>query len=150
MSTESPFEHIKKFCRDRNLVKLHERILFHKFNEDFYDLIASYETSENKAPSADIVKGFESTLLSDNTLSTNIRLADEEIDEHIEKEIKKVERKYSFGNFSLSVFASLLASFLFAIILVLIFTVAQSQIRSWVDDLYNNHKYIEQKVSNTD
>lgn len=143
---KSPFDYIKDFCKTRNLSKLHERILYHKFQEDFTQFIEDYCKKEGMKPNQDTIKGFESILLSENTLSTNIKLAEDELNEYLNKEISTIKKGQSFKEFGFSVLASVVASFVFTILLIMIFSMGQSQIKSWVNDMYKSDKQIQQTV----
>ena len=145
---DNAFAAISKFCEDNKLSKLHQRILLHKYYEDYYILIEDYRKKENSNPSADTIKGFNSTLLNEMTLKTNVSLANDEIRNYTEKEIAKVKKHQSIKSFWLSVLSSIIGSFLFAILLLIIFTLAQNQVKSWINDLYNNSKQIEQTITN--
>lgn len=145
---DNAFVAISKFCEDNKLSKLHQRILLHKYYEDYYLLIEDYCKKENSNPSADTIKGFNSTLLNEMTLKTNISLANDEIRNYTEKEIAKVKKNQSIKSFWFSVLSSIIGSFLFTILLLIIFTLAQNQVKSWINDLYNNDKQIEQTITN--
>lgn len=145
---DDAFVAISKFCEDNKLSKLHQRILLHKYYEDYYILIEDYRKKENSNPSTDTIKGFNSTLLNEMTLKTNISLANDEIKNYTEKEIAKVKKNQFIKSFWFSVLSSIIGSFLFAILLLIIFTLAQNQVKSWINDLYNNGKQIEQTITN--
>ncbi|MFK9118470.1 hypothetical protein ACJEBK_16520 [Peribacillus frigoritolerans] len=144
----TPFEQIRKFCTDKNLSKMHERFLYHKYVEDLTSLIDSYHPLHGKEPSDEVKEGFKGTLISENTLSTNVRLADDEFKELTNKEIVKVKKKASFLAFSVDVVSGVVASFVFTLLLILIFSLGQSQFKSWINDLYDNNNHIEKKVNN--
>lgn len=146
MSNLTPFEQIKKFCKDKNLSKLQERIMFHKYTEDYNELISNHIEAEGIEPPDDTLKGFRNTLLSESTLSTNSKLSEDEIKENLKTEIRKAEKKYSRTSFWSSVGAGILASTLFTIMLIVVISLAQSQVKSWVNDLYSTQTHIEQKV----
>lgn len=140
------FEIVKKFCDDKNCSKLTERIIFHKFMEDYNNLIISFKNNEKQEPSADILRGFESTLLSASNLSTYVKLANEELKENLKKELDGNMIKHNFMDFMLSILSSFIASVLFTLLLVWLFSAAQSQIKTWVGELYENQSAIEKTV----
>lgn len=145
--TQTPFKQIKKYCIDKGLSKMHERFLYHKYVEDLDDLIERYRASQGKEPSKDIKEGYVSTLTSHSTLSTNVILADDEIKKITKKEAEKAKMKVSIFTFSMDVVSGVVASIVFSVLLIVVFTLAQSQIKSWVEDLYNNNTQIENKVN---
>lgn len=144
---DKAFVTIKKFCEGHNFSKLHERILFHKFYEDFDTITKDYKDNETTDPSEDTIKGFISTLLSEMTLQSNVKLADDEIKSFTRKEIKKLKRVQTFKEFCSSALASIVGSIIFSIILIILFTIAQNQLKSWVNDLYNDNTEIQSTIN---
>ena len=145
----TPYEIIKDYCENKSLSKLYERILFHKYTEEYNNLIIDYKESEKHEPTLDTLKGFESTLLSDNSLSTSVRIAEDDLKEYTKKEVNKALRKYSFKEFCFSTLASIIASILFSLLLIFLFTVASKQIKSYINDLYSDQSFIKNKITNT-
>jgi hypothetical protein len=143
---DNAFVIINNFCQTNTISKVYERMLFHKYHEDLYVLIEDFIKTEKSEPSDDIVRGFKSTLCNEMTLRTNIRLAEDEIKNHTKKELKKFERKQTSSAFWFSTFSSVVASFIFSILLLLIFTVAHSQVKSWLNDLNSDNSSKTEKV----
>lgn len=138
MSREA-FTRIKEFSTARNLTKLQERILLHKYYEDFYSLYDDYKRkNQGNNPSNDIIIGFNNTLLSDMTLSTNISLSISELESFTKKEISKVKRVNGLKDFGLSTLSSIVGSFLFTLLIIILFLMGQNQIRSWFTDNDND------------
>lgn len=134
MSRES-YNRIKEFSKARNLSKLQERILLHKYYEDYFILIDDHKKKNGgNEPSPDTVIGFNSTLLSDMTLSTNINLAEAELESFTKKKLEKVKMANGWKNFGLSTLSSIIGSFLFTLIIILLFLMGESQIKSWIKD----------------
>ena len=134
MPSKSPFCIISEFCSREKKAKTIERILFHNFNEELNELIESYrKANDNQEPSSETVDGFKVTLLSETNLKKNIRMAEEELEDVLESKIKKMKRKFINTNFWHSVFASVLASFIFVILLILVYIVAENQVRSMLE-----------------
>ena len=144
---DKAFETIQKFCVDNKLSKLHERILLHKYYEDYYTLIEDHKKKESCDPSVDTIKGFNATLWNEMTLKTNVTLANDEIKNYTEKEINKIKRTQSNMAFWKSTLSSIVGSIIFTFLLILLFTLAQSQIKTWVNDLYENNNKIESTVN---
>jgi hypothetical protein len=131
MNGKSPFVIIREYCSKEKTSKLIERILFHKFEEELNELLESYRKDHNgQDPSQDTINGYISTLLSETNLSKNIKLAEEEIREELEDEINKIKKKIGNINFWKSVGASILGSFFFTILLIIIFFIAENQVKS--------------------
>ena len=143
----SPYEEIYEFCRTRNISKIIERILLHKYYENYNQTVENYRKKESQEPSDEIKKGFDTTLLSEATLTTNVQLAEAELKDALEKEIKSSKRKITLKDFSISVGAGVVASFLFTLLLITFLTLGQSQVKSWINDLYLNNEKMEQTVS---
>lgn len=145
------YEKIKKYCESAQLDKFYEIFLYHKFEEDYYNQILEYKkNNNNQEPDSSTKQGYESTLLSDSTLSTNIMLANSEKERIISKEIKKVKRKTTGIAFLFNVLAGILASVIFTIMIVVLFTLGQNQIMSWLNDFYVDNKQIEEQMKNNE
>lgn len=137
MSREA-FTRVKEFSTARKLSKLQERILLHKYFEDYFSLVDDYKKkNQGNNPPSDTIVGFNSTLLSDMTLSTNIDLSVSELDSFSKDEIDKVKTKNGWKNFWLSTFSSIVGSFLFTLIIILLFLMGENQIKSWIKDDIN-------------
>ena len=130
MSGNSPYKTIKSYCEKEKKNKIIERILFHKFEEELNELIDSYrEGNDGSLPSSQTKHGYISTLLSSTNLAKNIRLADEELEAIFKDKIDKYKKNISKTNFWKSVWASIVASFIFIILLIAIFSVAENQVK---------------------
>ena len=135
MNGKSPYIIIAEFCEREKIDKIIERILYHKYNEELTELINSYKTDNHaQDPLPDTIDGFSATLLSEINLRKNIRLAEEELEEIFKDKIKKVKRSISNTDFWKSVLASIVASFIFIIILILMYVVAENQVKSLINN----------------
>lgn len=144
MNVNNPFQTIKDFCRGEKLNITIERILYHKYQQEINELIQSYKDENNgNKPSDDTIQGFKQTLLSENTLSTNVRLADEEIEDILKDKITAEKRKIGRINFWKSVLSSVVGSFFFVLLLILIFIVAENQVRGLLGTDLNQREEIK-------
>lgn len=144
---QTPYSQIMEFCQNKDVSELQSKILLHKFYKDYYEVVDNYKKKENKEPTDEILKGFESTLLSETTLQGNLKLSNEEIEAALSKEIKKHERVTSLKNFGLSVLSGVIASFIFTILLIVILNLAQNQVKGWINDMYKTQQEMVQTVN---
>ncbi len=144
---QTPYSQIMEFCKNKNVPELQSKILLHKFYKDYYDIINNYKNKENKEPTEEILKGFESTLLDETTLQGNLKLSEDEIEKALSKEIKKHDKIVSIKNFGLSVLSGVIASFIFTVLLIVILHLAQNQVKGWIDDMYKTQQEIEHTVN---
>lgn len=144
---QTPYSQIMEFCKNKNVPELQSKILLHKFYKDYYDIINNYKNKENKEPTEEILKGFESTLLDETTLQGNLKLSEDEIEKALSKEIKKHDKIVSIKNFGLSVLSGVIASFIFTVLLIVILNLAQNQVKGWIDDMYKTQQEIEHTVN---
>lgn len=142
---DNAFNTINEFCKKNKHPHIYNRILLHKYYEDFYKIVEDHKKRENKNPSEDTIQGFQSTLLNEMTLQSNIKLATEEIQGYTKKEIDSHKLKISFKEFGFNVFAGVVASILFTLLLILFFYLGKNQINSWLNDLNDNKQNIENK-----
>lgn len=146
LMSNSPYNLIGGFCRSRDLNKLYQRILFHRFHEEYQKLIDNYKEREKKDPSDEVKKEYENLLLNENTLTTNVKLATEEINEQIKEQIKKIEHGQSWSNFWTSVLAGVVGSIIFTLLIMISFTLGHNQIKSWINDIYQSDKQIQHTI----
>lgn len=138
-NSKTPLEHIRNYCLSEKKTKIIEKIVYHKYNQDLSDLISSYLKNENKDASAEIIEGFKTTLISNNTLSTNIRLAEEEINDIVENKVRLLEKKYKRNDFFRAIIINILSSFIFTLLIILIAIVAENQIKTWIREFGSNN-----------
>lgn len=146
---QTPYSQIMEFCKNKNVSELQSKILLHKFYKDYYEIIENYKVKEKKEPTDEILKGFESTLLSDTTLQGNLKLSNEEVASALSKEINKHDQIISIKNFGLSIISGVIASFIFTILLFITLNLAQNQIKEWINNWYQTDKQIEDTVNRT-
>lgn len=144
----TPYITIRDFCKKRSTESLYERILLHKFYKDFYELVDEQKHKyPDKEPSDADKDAFQKTLLSENSLLGNLRAAEDEIAQALNVKTKKIEKFYARKSFWGGVWASMVASFLFTVVLVLFLTFAQKQVLDWFEAIYKNNKKIEQQIT---
>jgi hypothetical protein len=151
MNGNSPYQQIYQYCQKEKKDKIIERILYHKYTEELTELIDSYKKdNSDKEPTKDTIEGYTATLLSKNNLSKNVRLAEEELDDVLDVKIKKIKKEIGRVNFWKSVWASVLASFIFVLLLIAFFLVAENQVKSLFHiDANGNSKTEQLKESNS-
>lgn len=131
MNGKSPYQQIDEFCQKEKKDKIIERILYHKFMEELTELKDSYkkDNADNEPPN-ETLNGYVATLLSANNLTKNIRLAEEELEDALKDKIVKIRRSIGRANFGKSVLSSVIGSFIFILLLIAIFFVAENQVKS--------------------
>ncbi len=142
----TPYDRINEFCESRSASKLQERILLYKYYKDYQEIADNYRKANNVEPTDQLKLGWENAFLSDTALDGNMRLAQEEIKEELSNQINKYKRSVSLKNFCMNVLSGIIASFLFAWLLVAILSLAQDQVRGWINNLYATNKQIEQSI----
>ena len=141
------FNEITKFCETQKYSKLHQKILLHKYYEDYSYFIDYYKQTEHEEPTDEAIRAFNVTAFSETTLKSNISLANDEIKRFTEKEINKIKNTQSLKNFLFSVLSSVVGSIVFSVILMVLFALAHAQIKTWVGDLYETNSQIEQTIT---
>lgn len=131
MSGNSPYEIVKLYCEKEKKNKIIERILYHKFEEELNELISNFkDINESTPPSSQVRNGYTTTLLSTTNLAKNTRLAEEELEDIFKGKIDAYKKKVGRVSFWKSVWAGIVASFIFTVLLIVIFAVAENQIKS--------------------
>ncbi len=129
----SAFEIIHKYCKDNNYSPIFYKLLYSKYTEEMSSLISSHKEKHRESPNSDVISGFESSCLNEGRLSNYYKLAKEEINEITNDEVKKAVRRQSAIDFWKSVAASVLASFIFVLLVIGFYAVEQDQIKTWID-----------------
>ncbi|WP_114819372.1 MULTISPECIES: hypothetical protein [Chryseobacterium] len=140
------FETIANFCNAKNYPLIYNRILLHKFYEDYKKVINDHTIKEGSDPTNDTLKGFKSTLLNDMTLTSNIKLAEDELKNYSKEEINKFERKQSTRAFWISVLSGVIASIIYTLLLIIFFYLGKNQLSSWLNDLNSNTSQETKKI----
>ncbi|WP_312923212.1 hypothetical protein [Empedobacter brevis] len=141
------FATVSDFCTKNKLPLIFNRILVHKYYEDYNKIVNDYTIKEKNPPSQDILKGFEATLLSEMTLNSNAKLAEDELQNYTKKEINKYKQEVSIKNFWMNVLSGVVATIIYTLLLLLFFYLGKSQIHSWLNDLNDNDKIENQQPS---
>lgn len=129
------FKTIKEFCKNNKYPVIYNRILLHKFYEDFYKVTSDHKLKQGIDPSADTITGFQSTLLNDMTLKSNVKLAEDELKTLTSYEVNKFKLIVSFKQFTLDVVSGIIATIIYTVLLILFFYLGKNQINSWLNDL---------------
>lgn len=134
----SELKTINKFCDSEKLDYFYRYYLYHKFNSDLEEQIANHKKISKSEPSEETISTIKSTLISNSTLSTNVKLAVEQRKRILDKEIKQYRLRQNIKVFSLNVLSGVLASILFTLLIVVVFTLGENQIKSWLNDFNSN------------
>jgi hypothetical protein len=128
------YDKINDYCISNKLPKIYRKLLYYKYVEEMKGLIESYKTKNANDPNNDILTGFDDSCLSDERLSNNVKLVADEIKDVTDSEVKKFKKRQSRKEFWLSVWASVLASFIFVISAITVYKVGEDQFNSWIGD----------------
>lgn len=134
----SELKTINKFCDSEKLDSFYKYYLYYKFNSDLEEQIANHKKISKSEPSEETISTIKSTLISNSTLSTNVKLAVEQRKRILDKEIKQYRSGQNIKVFSLNVLSGVLASILFTLLIVVVFTLGENQIKSWLNDFNSN------------
>lgn len=117
----SPFEH---------------NYVLRKFLESYYSAINKYKEQNNgQEPSSADEKTILSSLMNENTMNSFIDSAKSYYNEYTTSIYNEYQKKANKSSFLLSIGTSVLANFIYSIILVIVFIVAKDQIATWLTSL---------------
>ena len=135
MSTKAPYTIIKEYCsKSNNNDKLVEKILLHTFYEEYDELIKG-EKEKRKELSEEEINGFRNSLLSEINLKKNEEIAKAEIKTCVNAKTRMIVAGSKIKN-SLSIIGlNVISSIIFTLLLILLFFLAESQIKPMVQDL---------------
>ena len=134
MNGKTELEVVTEYCNSNGKSSVVGSIAFSIYQQQLEELIADSQNN-GEGLSDNEISTMRTTLLSQNSLSAHVRLAEDQLAEQTRSAIKPLLKKEGFKNFLVSVGASVIASFLYSILLIIIFVVAQEQIASWLSSL---------------
>lgn len=136
MSDNNPYLIIKEFCSksEHKNNKLVEKILVHTFYKEYDELIKD-EKSKRQNLSDEEINGFRNSLLSEINLRKNEEIALAEIGASVKNEIKLIKGWYKIKNSLSVILLNVISSIIFTLLLILLFFLAESQIKPIVKDL---------------
>lgn len=145
----SPYDQINDYCNKKNgATDKHKAIMLYRFYNDYYAAIDNYKKNHgNKNPSTLDCETFESVLLQSTSLDSSYTITSKMIDEEIDKELQRHEKKTKVQDFGLSVASGVVASFVFAVLALLFVHVCHNQVKSFIDSIYQVDEEITQVIN---
>ena len=134
------FEAIQAFCdNQKETVTTSERdFIVRKFLESVFDAVEKHEKNKKVYPSAEEIESIEQTLLVDNNLESFVDSARKFYLSTQQSLINDYDKKFKRTNIWRDVGIGILSAFLYSLLLVLFYIVAQDQIAGWLKDLIDN------------
>ena len=75
------------------------------------------------------------TLLTEQSVASHIRLAEEVLREETEKATESIRRRETLGTFGMAILTNIAGNLIYALLLILLFIIARDQIASWLSSL---------------
>ena len=122
----TPYQIIEKYCQDNKKNNCIRDLAYSIYMQQYEDL-AKDPTLTSEA--------IQRILLTDNSIQSHIRSADEALADQIELEIKRVKKEIGTKSFWLSVLTGVIGNVAYSLLLVLIFYLAKDQIGAWLISL---------------
>ena len=124
MFNTDPFETINTYCRNRQISPVFRKLLYAKFVEEYTDC-RKQNANLTQAQEDTLIK----TLLHDNAIERNLNIVKSEVENVVNEQIKLKEKMYKIKNVGGTIFVNIVSSFIFTALLILIFAVAESEIK---------------------
>ncbi len=124
MFNTDPFETINTYCRNRQISPVFRKLLYAKFVEEYTDC-RKQNANLTQAQEDTLIK----TLLHDNAIERNLNIVKSEVENVVNERIKLKEKMYKIKNVGGTIFVNIVSSFIFTALLILIFAVAESEIK---------------------
>ena len=135
-----PFENIRKFCIDEKIEPMIEKLLYSKFIEDYNEYTKEKQLNEVSEEST------ISILVGKNTLKRNVDIIKSELEKYSKNREVLLEIKYKVKNTFYNICINILSSILFMSLLLLIFAIAENQIRPIINDFIKPRPNIEENI----
>jgi hypothetical protein len=137
MEPKTPLQLIREFCKSHTSDPLHEKLLLHNYYDEFMIAISRYPAEEQTDEKKETIS---KTLLSDNSLSKNLKLVQSELEDYKNVLRGQIDKSYKTISFWKSVWSSIVASFIFSLLLIVLLAIANNQVKDIVDKFIGNHK----------
>lgn len=132
---KNTYDTINEYCTTKYkgiLVQAEKDYVLRKFLDSYYEAIQKFESDNGRKPSGTDEQTIISSLLNESTLLSYTESAKayyEKFKYSIELEFEKKQKNNNFwGN----VWNSIVANFIYSILLIIVFYVAKDQISSWL------------------
>lgn len=134
MSNKTPYAIIKEYCsKNGNNDKLVEKILLHTFFEEYDELIKGEKENRSEL-SEEEINGFRNSLLSIINLRKNEEIAKAEIESCVKSRTRMIVAQNKVRNALSIVGFNVASSIIFTFLLIVLFFLAENQIRPLVHD----------------
>jgi len=134
------FDAIQTFCdNQKETVTTSERdFIVRKFLESVFDAVEKHEKNRNAYPSTQEIESIEQTLLVDSNLESFVDSARKFYLSTQQSLINDYDRKFKRTSIWRDVGIGILSAFLYSLLLVIFYIVAQDQIAGWLKGLIDN------------
>ena len=135
---KNTYDKINDYCVTKcegDLVQAEKDYVLRKFLDSYYEAIDKYKEVYNSEPTPIEEQTIINALLNESTLLSYVDSAQnyyENFKNNIESDFKKKQDKPAFWK---NITTSILANFIYSMILIIIFFVAKDQIASWLIQL---------------
>ena len=128
---------INKFCdNQKDIVAQIERdYMWRRFTESYFKQI-NKKKNEKGILQEDDVRTIINTLLDENTLESSLTSARKVLNNYENDIYKKLQKNMNKGSWIKNIGQSILANFIYSILLLIMFAVAKDQIASWLSSIY--------------
>jgi hypothetical protein len=131
----SAFEAISKYCLDKDIDFPVRNQAYAIYTTKHKDAIESYKKSNGNNISPKETNAIEKTLISPSSMDEYINSAAQIITDIKQTAIAPYKNKFKWGEFGVSVGASVLGAFLFLLLLIVLVYAAEEQVKSLVAPL---------------
>jgi len=117
----------------KGITQLHKDVVIRKVMENYYSSIVRVSDDDSVSEISDTEKDvLENSIVSDGNIQNYLDSASTMINDWEEGKEKLLKKHINTGSFWKSVGASMLASLLYSIILIIVFWIAKNQISDWL------------------
>ncbi len=134
MNDKTELQTVQEYCQQRSKSSVVTSLAYSIYQQQLEELVTE-NTNGNAAPTDAEISTMKTTLLSQNSLSAHVRFAEEMLSTEVDKAITPHINKEGSKTFWTSVGGSIVANFIYSILMILLFVVAQDQIGSWLSSL---------------
>ena len=131
MSRESPFQRVERYCRDQRKSIAVRNIAYATFQQQFEEFVEDKIRGHNPPDEAQL-ETIRETLLSDKSIASHVRLAEEILSDATREAFKPFQRRENIKTFWLSAATGIVANVIYSILLIIVFVIAREQIATWL------------------
>ncbi|MCP4135113.1 MAG: hypothetical protein GY754_29355 [bacterium] len=129
---KDPFEIVTEYCRSIKKGSSIRNTAFCLYYKKYLSAVKKHTAEKGGELSVAEIENIKNTLLTAEAVEHDIFLAESVFKESAAQLEVSFKKKYKRGNFHLSLWASVLGTFIYSVLLLVVFKLAEEQVKAWL------------------